>query len=71
MTHNYHKFANTDVQGNNLLPKETWTRDIAQLSVLCNYDPECKGFNTNGLLKTSITTTISFPNITLYVKMMI
>ena len=37
-----------DVTGNDLLPKSAWTADLQQLMILCNADPLCAGFNSNG-----------------------
>jgi len=44
-----------DVPGSDLLNGErTWTQDIQQMMFLCNADPSCAGFNSNGYLKTQV-----------------
>lgn len=63
---NYIKMPQTDAPLNDLI--QTWTRDIAQLQILCNIDPNCQGFNTNGYLKSSVKNTIHTTLSDLYVK---
>ncbi|EGD83338.1 lysosomal alpha-N-acetyl glucosaminidase [Salpingoeca rosetta] len=45
-----------------------WTRDVAQLQILCDADPTCVGFNSNGYLKNSLTPSKSSPGTKFYIK---
>ena len=52
----------TDYPGNNIIEKgAAWTSDVDQLMLLCDANPSCKGFNSNGYLKNSTSTKVSSP----------
>jgi len=63
----YRVQRNTDSAGSDQTAKALWTRDVGQLQMLCSLDVTCKGFNTNGWLKSAIGT-LTTSTVDLYVK---
>lgn len=51
---NYEELKNTIVVESNILETPTWTRDIAQMKFLCDSEPLCVGFTSDGYLKSSV-----------------
>jgi alpha-N-acetylglucosaminidase len=45
-----------------------WTRAPEQLAKLCDLDPDCEGFDTNGFLRTNIVGLMPTGGVTTYVK---
>jgi alpha-N-acetylglucosaminidase len=58
---------NTDAPTNDI-HKQPTTKVTGQLMYLCYIDPVCKGFNSNGQLKTSVTSTVPSSSVDLYVR---
>ena len=65
---NYTVYDNTDVSGNDILIPHAWNTLVGQLAYLCNVNPGCVGFNSNGYLKRSVSTRTYSEGTTLYVK---
>ena len=53
----YEEVKNTIVVESNILETPTWTRDIAQMEFLCDSEPLCAGFTSDGYLKSSVDPT--------------
>eukprot|EP01113_Clastostelium_recurvatum_P033265 TRINITY_DN437_c0_g1_i1.p1 TRINITY_DN437_c0_g1~~TRINITY_DN437_c0_g1_i1.p1 ORF type:complete len:814 (-),score=188.09 TRINITY_DN437_c0_g1_i1:60-2501(-) len=69
--HTQYKVAtNQDAPQNDLLTPatQTWTKDVAQLTLLCDADPACEGFNSNGYLKRGIGHMITVAGCDFYSK---
>lgn len=65
----YTEYFNHDISSiNNINVNATWTLSIGQLKFLCDADPQCLGFSSNGFLKQSVSTIFSNVGINLYVK---
>ena len=47
---------------------EAWHTDVGVLAALCDMDPDCAGFNTNGRLKSNVTGRVATAGVNLYVK---
>jgi len=62
----YTVMANTDAPGNDLF--DAWSHDIDQLKILCSLDVNCKGFNSNGWMKTAVSSTVPSSGAQLYIK---
>lgn len=45
-----------------------WTRDVNQLKFICDSDPNCFGFNSNGYVKMSVSHQRASKGSTLYIK---
>lgn len=45
-----------------------WHTDLGVLRTLCDIDPACQGFSSLGVLKANVTSSVSAPGTTLYVK---
>jgi len=65
MSDNYVLFQGYDAPGNDLI--QTWTKDIAQIAFLCDTDPLCQGFNSNGWIKFNVNNRVP-SSANLYVK---
>ena len=65
---NYTVYDNTNVSGNNILIPHAWNTLVGQLAYLCNVNPGCVGFNSNGYLKRSVSTRTYSEGTALYVK---
>ncbi|KAL6074088.1 N-acetylglucosaminidase, alpha [Balamuthia mandrillaris] len=64
----YTKQEGRDAPGNDMFANvPAWTKDLGQLAFLCNLDPACAGFNTNGWLKYSVSPTVP-SSVDLWVK---
>eukprot|EP01123_Difflugia_compressa_P014230 TRINITY_DN715_c0_g1_i2.p1 TRINITY_DN715_c0_g1~~TRINITY_DN715_c0_g1_i2.p1 ORF type:complete len:538 (-),score=68.55 TRINITY_DN715_c0_g1_i2:92-1501(-) len=61
----YKVLSDTDAPGNDIT--QAWTRDLQQLQILCDLDTTCAGFNSNGWIKNTISTTVQSSS-TLYIK---
>lgn len=68
MTVKYEVYTDTDANGNDIIVPAAWNKVPGQLKYLCNVNPDCKGFNSNGYLKTSVTNRSSSQGTLLYVK---
>ena len=64
----YTMYIDADANGNDILVPAAWNRVPGQLKYLCNVHPDCKGFNSNGYLKTSVSDRENSPGTLLYVK---
>jgi len=64
----YSAYNNADILGHDLLGEQTWTRDVAQLKILCDTNPTCQGFNSNGWLKNISSPIQPVPGSILYIK---
>jgi len=62
----YKGISGTDAPGNDL--RNAGTSDVCQLVKLCDADPRCRGFNSNGWLKSSVGGKVSQQNVDLYEK---
>jgi hypothetical protein len=51
-----------------LVTPQPQTKAVGQLMYLCFIDPVCRGFNSNGYLKTSVTSTIGSSGVDLYTR---
>ena len=69
-SHYYNITLDRDISGNNVFggTNGPWTRDLSQLVFLCNTNPTCVGFNSNGLLKNSTSDMQSAPGVALFLK---
>ena len=67
---NYDRLINSDISDNNLFGGNNgpWTRNIFQVTYLCNINPTCVAFTSEGYLKNSTASIISSPGATVYVK---
>ena len=70
ISQNYYEVLKTDIEGNNLFGGNygPWTRNINQVAYLCNINPSCVGFTSEGYLKNSTSNQISSSEATLYLK---
>src|SRR5690606_11175756 len=64
----YVKHAAMDASGADLLAHPMWSTDLAQLMWLCDINPLCLGFNTNGWLKAGVSRLVPSSAVDLYVK---
>jgi hypothetical protein len=48
--------------------KQAWNKDPGLLSALCDSDPGCAGFNSNGWIKANVSNIVSSPGTTLWIK---
>jgi len=65
----YQNYTDMDVHGKDInVATAVWTRDIQQLKFLCDADPSCVGFNTNGWLKSATSPMSRSVGIDLYLK---
>ena len=62
----YTVHANADVSGGSIT--QAWTWDVAQLSILCDAEPTCAGFNSQGYLKNTTSGLHPTAGITFYAK---
>jgi len=65
-TSNYVVKQNTDANGHDIY--QAWTVDLQQLKILCDLDTTCRGFNSNGYLKTQVNVTEVVAGCNLYIK---
>ena len=72
-TSNYNVMTNHDIpSGPSDLygaGNKPWTQDPNQLRFLCNVNPTCVGYTSEGFLKNSTTGLAEKPNVTVYLKM--
>jgi len=61
----YHVSEGTDVEGNDIIL--AWTTNIHQLQYLCDVEPTCRGFTSQGYLKSSNKISVNL-NTTVYIK---
>jgi len=47
---------------------DTWTMNIAQMKWLCDLNPLCLGFTTQGFLKSNVTTIVNSVGVDSYIK---
>jgi len=47
---------------------QAWHTDVDVLMVLCEADPDCRGFSSLGVLKANVSATVAAAGVTLYVK---
>ena len=61
---------NMDIPGNDLfgVGKGPWSRLLAQVAWICEVNPTCVGFNSNGWVKNSTSVKTSSPGTVLYLK---
>jgi hypothetical protein len=64
----YVKHAAMDASGADLLAHPMWSTDLAQLMWLCDINPLCLGFNTNGWLKAGVSRLVPSSAVDLYIK---
>eukprot|EP00823_Brevimastigomonas_motovehiculus_P005788 TRINITY_DN436_c0_g1_i1.p1 TRINITY_DN436_c0_g1~~TRINITY_DN436_c0_g1_i1.p1 ORF type:complete len:837 (-),score=242.95 TRINITY_DN436_c0_g1_i1:239-2749(-) len=65
----YEEVKDTDAPYHDLLRSSaTWTHDVTQMQLLCDLDPACVGFNSNGFLKTDVTSRHASKGCSLYIK---
>ena len=66
----YDVVKNTDIMHHDLLDTgtHTWTQDVDQLMFVCDVDPLCIGFNTNGFLKVADEGRYTISGVDLYLK---
>lgn len=64
----YVKHAAMDASGADLLAHPMWSTDLAQLMWLCDLNPLCLGFNTNGWLKAGVSRLVPSSAVDLYIK---
>lgn len=64
----YTVYDDTDASGNDILIPHAWNVIPGQLAYLCDVNPECVGFNSNGYLKTSVSNRVRSEGTALYVK---
>jgi alpha-N-acetylglucosaminidase len=64
----YSARANSDIAGSTLI--SAIAEDPGTLAFLCTADPTCLGFNSQGQLKSNVSSVVSKPGVTLYVKQM-
>jgi alpha-N-acetylglucosaminidase len=62
----YTVIQNTDSPGNDI--HQAWTKDVQQLKILCAMDPYCTGFNSNGWMKSNLSSRVSSIGTELYIK---
>lgn len=67
---NYKPAANQDIPGNDLFGegKKPWTQDVGQLRFLCNVNPLCVGYTSEGFLKNSTKGIQPKTGVTVYLK---
>lgn len=63
----YVKYENTDYPSGDILPGYTGY-SIASLEQKCSANPQCKGFNSNGWLKASLSKARPQPGTNFYIK---
>ena len=64
----YEVYSDSDADGNDILENPAWNKLVGQLAYLCNVNPDCVGFNSNGYLKRSVSNRRYSAGTTLYVK---
>ena len=64
----YDIYKDTDASGNDILVPHAWNTHVRLLEYLCNVNPDCEGFNTNGDLKRSVSNRQHSKGTELYVK---
>eukprot|EP01012_Entosiphon_sulcatum_P028373 TRINITY_DN3429_c0_g1_i1.p1 TRINITY_DN3429_c0_g1~~TRINITY_DN3429_c0_g1_i1.p1 ORF type:complete len:733 (-),score=127.41 TRINITY_DN3429_c0_g1_i1:29-2227(-) len=64
----YRVLRSTDAAGNDF-PKPHPNADPMAMAAICNADPKCKGFNSNGWLKTSVVHTEHQRGCDLFIKL--
>lgn len=62
----YTVYEAVDAPGNDIF--QAWNLDVDVLKRLCDTDPGCAGFNSQGWMKTSVANTSPSASVTLYVK---
>lgn len=69
-SYNYKTVVNQDIPGKDLFGEgqKPWTQDVGQLRFLCNVNPMCVGYNSEGFLKNSTTGIQPSVGVTLYLK---
>ena len=67
---NYETFADLDIPKKDLFGEgqKPWTQDTGQLRFLCNINPMCVGYTSEGFLKNSTEGIQSKVGVTLYLK---
>ena len=68
VTAHYGVFNDTDAPGNDVLVPHAWNNIVIQLAWLCDVNPSCVAFNSNGYLKLYASTKIKSTGTVLYVK---
>ena len=70
ITKHYTLVFDSDVYMSNVYSWMTgpWTYNLNQVAYLCNTIPACKGFNSDGLLKSSTDAKVTVPGTVLYLK---
>eukprot|EP01116_Phalansterium_solitarium_P014753 TRINITY_DN3255_c0_g1_i3.p1 TRINITY_DN3255_c0_g1~~TRINITY_DN3255_c0_g1_i3.p1 ORF type:complete len:411 (-),score=159.42 TRINITY_DN3255_c0_g1_i3:79-1311(-) len=58
---NYQVLTNTDIEGSYVDIAQAWHVDTGVLTWLCDLDPSCVGFNTNGYIKNSTASRVTAP----------
>ena len=68
--HNYEQIDDYDITGFDIYNGTTWTKSINQMKYLCDVEPMCKGFTSNGYLKSSTDKVNMIPaiNTSIYLK---
>jgi hypothetical protein len=67
-TSRYIIYEGTDTIGVGNDTMLAWITDYKVLAQLCDIDPGCAGFNSNGWLKLNVTQRVASNGVTLYVK---
>ena len=65
----YSSYVDTDASGNDIMVPHAWNTLVGNLMYLCNVNPECKGFNSNGYLKRDVSAREHSEGTILYVKL--
>lgn len=66
----YVTMENSSVEGLNIVEEPAWTSNLAQLQLLCDIDPGCQAFTSEGYFKLSsaLDKIVPAQGVTLYVK---
>ena len=64
----YDVFYDTDAPGNDILVPHAWNNIVIQLAWLCDVNPSCTAFNSNGYLKISASAKVGSTGTVLYVQ---